>query len=281
MSHDVTSAGGDHAPEFDVLVVGDDGPALLLALECAKFGFRVAVADHPRPLPLPAEFVHSSSHVTELCDELGVGYVIERREIFESEVVGIPTNAFAPQVRTRVGWATTWRIYLDRLMPLLRIGNEPDFGTLVRKRLGRSATEALVRPEMKILFGLDAVNAPIDEVAPGLSQAVSRVGSLTGGALELIVENPGWRERVTIVGGTIALITRLTERLSYFAVTRLANENLHTVRAQFVVDDASCTPEHPSWAKQIQRARIRAHDLRRALLRDPEKPPIGPVDLEQ
>jgi hypothetical protein len=181
------------ADVFDVVVDGGDAAALLAARECARFGFRVAVIDDPaRWMFTPEDFTAHGDAVADLCLELGVEVEEVNQAPEALNVAGIPVNPFSPSVRSSIGWSGAWRVYLDRLRPLLQIGNEVNFDKLVRRRLGARAFERVVLPELSRLFGITDAAVPVTALAPGLPEAMSRVGSLTGGALELIATDQKW-----------------------------------------------------------------------------------------
>lgn len=269
------------ANRFDVAVDGDDVPAMLTALEIARFGFRVALIEGPSPRALPTYFSNEGGVITALCDELSVGYAVSDVPGDEWAVVGIPGNPFSHGVIGALGWRGAWRVYADRVMPVLAIGNEPNLDRLVTKRIGRFAAEKLVLPVLQERFCLDSLNTRVDEVAHGLSQAVSRVGSLTAGVLELIAADGGWAQRVDIDGGTKALVDALRTKLDYFAVHIIPDDKADSVTASIWVEGVSATDESPSWSRLVPRARERASAIRAELLSDPEKPPVGPIDLER
>ena len=265
---------------FDVVVEGSDAAAFVAALACARIGLRVAnVVTDATPIFEPENFSNHGGIIAELCDQLGVGYSITDVPSDELAIVGIPANPFSRSVRTALGWSGAWRVYADRLLPLLSIGNEEDFGRLVTKRLGRRASSALVGPALIREFGVSSMNLPIVEVAPGLSQAMSRVGSLTSGVLELIASDSGWAQRITIDGGTQALMQTLRDRMDYFAVQVLSQKEATKVTATVRLDDVAASEASPSWERAIVRAQERAEAARIEVLRDPSKPPVGPIDL--
>jgi len=267
---------------FDVAVLGADIPSMVFALECARYGFRVALIEpEDAPRALPESFVHAGGTVADLCDQLGVKYTVDDIPNDEWNVIGIPGNAFSASVVAKLGWRGAWRVYLDRVLPLLSIGNEENLERLVTKRIGKRALAELVAPALRESFGLETASVRVDEVAPGLSQAVSRVGSLTSGVLELIAGDARWVQRLSVSGGTEALQNALASKLDYFAVQRLSEQASEACEATVWVGDIACGDDQPSIERQIPRAAYRAQQVRAQLLRDPENPPVGPVDLER
>ena len=269
------------ANRFDVAVDGDDVPAMLAALEIARYGFRVALIESVAPRALPQYFTNEAGNIAALCDELGVGYSLEKLPTEQWSVAGIPGNPFSASVVSTLGWGGAWRVYADRVMPLLSIGNEQNLARLVTKRIGKRAADLLVLPALEQQFGLSSLNVPVDEVAHGLSQAVSRVGSLTAGVLELIAADERWIERVNIVGDAQALEHALRTKLEFFAVHFFNDDKADRVEATIWLEGIAGSDAAPSWSRMIPRSRERAAAVRAELLSDPEKPPVGPIDLER
>lgn len=266
------------ATSFDVAVRGSDAATYVFAVECARYGFRVAVDDRAKCY-VPESFADYDGTIAQLTQEYGVGIAETIQPDAQLSIIGIPGNPFAPGVVARFGWRGAWRLYLDRLRPLLQIGNETDCGRLVRKRLGRPGI-TLVSEALAHDWGVSNPDGlAIDEVAPGIVQAMSRVGSLTSGVLELVAAEPRWGTRVEVVGGTEALIDAIVAQADYFAVTRGINRD--EVVATIVVDDVAADSALPNWSRQVVRAREKARRVRRELLTHPENPPVGPVDLER
>jgi hypothetical protein len=268
------------ADVFDVVVDGGDAAALLAARECARFGFRVAVIDDPaRWMFTPEDFTAHGDAVADLCLELGVEVEEVNQAPEALNVAGIPVNPFSPSVRSSIGWSGAWRVYLDRLRPLLQIGNEVNFDKLVRRRLGARAFERVVLPELSRLFGITDAAVPVTALAPGLPEAMSRVGSLTGGALELIATDPLWGKRIRVVGGTGVLLEALNKAADYFAVQRVTKKRGEKLTATVWMLDIATTEQMPSWELAIARARQLAEEARTVLLSDPGNPPVGPINL--
>jgi oxygen-dependent protoporphyrinogen oxidase len=269
------------ANRFDVAVDGDDVPAMLAALEIARYGFRVALIESVEPRALPEYFTNEAGTIAALCDEFSVTYTIADVPSDEWAIVGIPGNPFSPQVVQTLGWRGAWRVYADRVLPLLAIGNEDNLGRLVTKRIGKKAAEVLVLPALIAQHGAENLDVRVDDVAHGLSQAVSRVGSLTAGVLELIATDPGWGQRVHIDGGAQALVESLRAKLEFFAVRRVPDREADRVEAAMWLEGVAASTEFYSWSRLIPRVREKAAVARAQLLSDPEKPPVGPIDLER
>lgn len=155
-------------------------------------------------------------------------------------VVGIPANPFDPQVVSIIGWGGAWRAYLDRLRPVLTIGNAPLLGPLVRSRMGRKVAERLVGPVARSAFGSGVDDLTVDGVAPKLNAALTRAGNLSGGVAELL-EDDGPALRL-MRDGFVSLTDALERRLRDLGVTILTGTDATRVaRAEsgFVVTTAA------------------------------------------
>ena len=269
------------ANRFDVAVDGDDVPAMLAALDIARYGFRVALIESVVPRALPENLTNEAGVIAALCDELNVSYAIADVPTDEWAIVGIPGNPFSPHVVETLGWRGAWRVYADRVMPVLAIGNEDNLNRLVTKRIGKAAADTLVLPALRAQHGAENLDVRVDDVAHGLSQAVSRVGSLTAGVLELIAADAGWVQRVNIDGGAQALVDALRTKLEFFAVHIVPDSEADRIEAMIWLEGVSSSTELYSWSRLIPRVRERAAAARAQLLSDPEKPPVGPIDLER
>jgi oxygen-dependent protoporphyrinogen oxidase len=270
------------ADVFDVVVDGRDAASVVAARDCARLGFRVALIDDPESwMFVPEQFVDFDDTIAELCAEFGVAYQVETSPVESLNVAGVPGNPLSPLVRERTGWAGAWRAYVDRVRPLLQIGTEDNLHRLVTRRLGATVRDAVVVPELTRLFGVHSADVSVNEVAHGLSEAMSRVGSLTAGVLELTAQEPRWTKSLTVTGGTQRLLSALDEAAEYFAVQRISRERSERVTATVWMLDIATTPEHPSWQRAIARARTEALQAKALLLSDPDNPPVGPIDLAE
>ncbi|WP_353808258.1 protoporphyrinogen/coproporphyrinogen oxidase [Agromyces sp. SYSU T00194] len=132
-------------------------------------------------------------------------------------VLGIPANPFAEDVRAVIGWRGAWRAYRDRLQPILRIGRAHSLGQLVRSRMGDAVLDRLVTPISAGVYSADPEQLDVDRVAPGLNQAMTRTGSLSGGVAQLAAgRRPGGAVR-GVRGGMRALVDALVADLAHFS----------------------------------------------------------------
>jgi oxygen-dependent protoporphyrinogen oxidase len=292
------------ANRCDVLAIGSDLAVFAAALDCARIGLKVDLwIPKAEENQGPANFSHRGGVVAGLLDELGVPYEIVIPAPGEEEICGIPGNPFSLRVRKALGWGGAWRVYLDRIKPVLTIGTEPNLGKLVRTRMGDAALEKLVNPVVLERYGLPAVELTVDSVAPGLSQGMTRGGSLSNGVLELIAEDARIAQRVVVPGGVEAITAAAVAKLEYFAatVTRVSDptkklatgyKKAGVVLADFGevelpegidterVAEVGMSSENPGLERAIPASQHAALSMRRVLLSDPEKPPVGTLSFE-
>jgi hypothetical protein len=206
-------------------------------------------------------------------------------------------------VRNAVGWGGAWRVYLDRIKPVLTIGAEQDLAKLVRTRMGEAALQKLVNPVLLERYGLPAEELAVDAVAPGLSQAITRGGSLSNGVAELLAEDPRVSQRVVVPGGLDEIIQAAIAKLEYFSATvtkvsdptkKLASgwKKAGVVLADFGevelpegidaerVAEVGLSSDYPGLERAIPASQHAALGMRRLLLSDPEKPPVGTISFE-
>lgn len=131
-------------------------------------------------------------------------------------LLGIPGSPLAEDVVAAIGWKAATRAYLDRLRPVLTIGNEKNLGALVQKRMGKAVLDRLVSPISTGVYSADAHNLDVDAVAPGLNAAITRAGSLSGAVTLLKTDaKPGAAVR-GIRGGMHRLVDALLADIAHF-----------------------------------------------------------------
>jgi len=208
----------ERAGDRHVVIVGAGASGLVAAREMARLGIRVTVIEAAERaggairsgdvagirLDLGAEsFATRGGHVQTLVDELGLsGDVVEpdhsaggawvagvpgvgAAPLPKGGVLGIPANPFADDVRRVIGWGGSWRAYMDRLRPNLRIGHATSLGRLVRSRMGAKVLDRLVAPVTSGVYSAVADDIDPAIAAPGLNTALTRTGTLSGAVLEL------------------------------------------------------------------------------------------------
>lgn len=225
---------------IDVLVTGDDLPALAAGLDLAEVGLRVRLERRGQALPTDARLDHDGA-LSELMERL-VEPIVEgghrnddvaktaeppRRLLLrgasddwlpapEPSVQGVPVAPLAGECFALLGSARTMRAYLDRVKPLLTVGKTREYGPLVRTRLGAAAERVLVEPLIRERFGRPADDVEAALVAPGLNEALSRTGNLTGAALAYLERNVARETRVRPRGGWEGVREALLERLANY-----------------------------------------------------------------
>ncbi|MFD1715185.1 protoporphyrinogen/coproporphyrinogen oxidase [Amnibacterium flavum] len=100
-------------------------------------------------------------------------------------VLGIPGSPLATDVRAVIGARAAWRAWADRVIPELHVGRETDLDRLVRRRMGDSVLEKLVRPVVDGVYGLDPADADAEALIPGINGALTATGSLSSAVLSL------------------------------------------------------------------------------------------------
>lgn len=265
---------------FDVAVHGDGLAALLSATDFARVGLRTALLTGDAPGDSERRDYASAwgGVVAGVCAELKVAYREEVPASGAESILGIPGSPLSSATRRVLGTAGALRAYLDRLRPLLAIGEENNLARLVVTRLGASTLELLVRPAVRRELDCEPEDVDVRDVAPGLTQAMSRVGALSSGVLELAAANPSTVSRVVPQGGLRAVQAAAERQAAFFAVT--VDPPAETVVAHAELDLTDSVYRRALHVG-ISRARNHAAEIRRALLRDPDYSPIGPVDLER
>lgn len=222
-----------------VVVVGGGIAGLVVARECARPGFAVTVIEASDAVggcvaPLTVDgvtvdagaesFATRGGHVAELLDELGLTDEVVQPNpsgawvrlpsgtvpLPKAGLLGIPSSPLASDVVRAIGWGGAWRAYLDRVMPVLTIGKERSLGTLVRKRMGSRVLERLVAPVATGVYSARPDDLDLAVVAPGLNEALTRLGSLSGAVGELRSS----AKAGSAVGGITGGMWRLAETLS-------------------------------------------------------------------
>ncbi|WP_228479778.1 protoporphyrinogen oxidase [Microbacterium abyssi] len=250
MSTDGTADLAARAAHRHVVVVGGGMAGLVAARECAKVGMHVTVLEAAAELggairraeldgvtvDAGAEsYATRGGHVRTLLDELGltdaivtpnpagawlVGALgVDAAPLPKGGILGIPANPFADDVRRIIGWGGAWRAYVDRLRPPLTIGQERSLGTLVSKRMGAKVRDLLVAPVTAGVYSADPDDVDTEIAAPGLNEALTRAGSLSGGVAQLLADRADRAKKApgsaveAIAGGMSVLVDALAADL--------------------------------------------------------------------
>lgn len=293
-----------------VIVIGGGIAGLVAARECAKVGMRVTLLEAAQTLggairraeldgvvvDAGAEsYATRGGHVRELLTDLGLneGIVtpnpagawlvgvpgVPAAPLPKGGILGIPSNPFADDVRRILGWGGAWRAYVDRLRPPLTIGKEQSLGKLVSTRMGDKVRDRLVAPVTAGVYSAHPDDIDTEVAAPGLNEALTRAGSLSGGVAQLLADRA---DRVTkapgsaveaLAGGMSALVDALEDDLVELSgivrtsvdVQTLARDGEGWTVTFPVVTDAADAPESSETltadAVIVATAEPRARDL--------------------
>jgi oxygen-dependent protoporphyrinogen oxidase len=229
-------------PATRIVVVGGGIAGLVAARDCARPGFEVTLLEASEDvggcvgthevaglrLDSGAEsFATRGGHVAALIEELGLGerLVTPNPEgawvrmgahtvpLPKAGLLGIPSSPLASDVIRAIGWSGAFRAYADRLMPVLKIGQEHNLGALVRRRMGRRVLERLVAPVTTGVYSAAPDELDVTVVAPGLNRAITRAGSLSGAVGELRAAAKAGSAVGGLSGGMSTLVTALADEV--------------------------------------------------------------------
>lgn len=225
------------ARSHTVGIIGGGIGGLIVAWECAKVGMAVTVWDAATiggmtravvvggsSVDIAASTIERGAAVDEVLAAFGLTdqlvtaattsrWLMQRTPVAlpASPALGIPANPFTPDVTGVIGWGAAWRAYLDRLKPVLTIGNAESLGELVRQRMGAKVCDKLVAPQTRAQLHLDPEDVLIDVALPELNGALTRAGSLSGGVGLMDVTAPPLSLDAGLGALTSALRARIEE----------------------------------------------------------------------
>lgn len=235
------------APAKRLVVIGGGIGGLVAALDCASVGIDVTVVES-RPqlggavasaeiagltVDVGAEsFATRGGSVAELLDELGLSDQVVRpnpsgawlhialpgekprtHPLPKAGILGIPSNPLADDVRQIIGSKGAVRAYLDRVRPVLTIGQEENFGALVRKRMGAAVHDLLVAPVTSGVYSAMPDDLDVERAAPGLNAAMTRTGALSLAVADLRESAPAGAAVGGLRGGMTVLVNTLADAL--------------------------------------------------------------------
>jgi oxygen-dependent protoporphyrinogen oxidase len=248
-----------------VAVIGGGIAGLVAARDCARLGLGVtiyeatdavggAVASHRvagLTLDSGAEsFAVRRGTVAQFVEDLGLTDLVvapnaagawlhlpadgggsESFPLPKAGILGIPGSPLADDVRRVLGWRGAWRAWADRVIPVLKIGREHSLGELVEKRMGRRTLERLVEPVASGVYSAPAHSLELDVVAPGLNNALTTTGSLSGAVLALRAQAPAGSAVGGLRGGMSQLVAALTADLEKFGARIRTEARVDSVRS--------------------------------------------------
>ncbi|HEX4058717.1 MAG TPA: FAD-dependent oxidoreductase [Galbitalea sp.] len=237
------------AERHDFLVVGGGVAGLVLARRLALGGRSVVVleaADHVGgavarhtvgglELDAGAEsFATRNGTVSTLATALGLGDDIVKPNpegawlqpasgsafrLPQNSLLGIPGSPLATDVTAIIGMRAGIRAFSEALLPGTVGAKSATLGELVRRRMGRTVLDQLVRPIVRGVHSADADDLPLDQVAPGLRHALLRDGSLARAVLDLRETSARAGSAVAgIRGGVFRIVDQLLFDLERFGV---------------------------------------------------------------
>ncbi|WGD37648.1 FAD-dependent monooxygenase [Lysinibacter sp. HNR] len=238
--------------DVDAVVIGATLTGLIAAWELVRTGVSVVVVDAVEDLAeTPASIDLVSSTVRDPrgtlaqlfrdleIEDLAIVYPTPTVAVSRStgkplvldyeNVLGIPVSPLDRRVSAVVGAGSSFRGYLDRIKPVLTVGKERFIGPLVRQRLGPGIAQYLVEPVLRDRFGISGDEIEVNAAIPGLNEALTRVGSLSGAVLSVSEEMVAHETLHSLVGGLGLIYSTLLERIAFFGgrfITGYCAENV-------------------------------------------------------
>lgn len=176
--------------------------------------------------PVPAPLPH-------LADARGASHPLHGANLY-----GLTPSIFSDWVRALIGSKGQIRAYLDRILPVLKIGKETYAYTLVRKRLGKSYADRIFTPLIEAHYGCSANNIETSVCCPGLNEAITRRGSLTA-ALEELRESRHEKTWIQLAQSPETILARAHEKLSFYKVEHLRGQEVVSIRRETLEDEAA------------------------------------------
>lgn len=247
---DLAAAARSHS----VGIVGGGIAGLIVAWECAKVGMTVTVWDAHAAgglarreaiagtaVDIAADSIETGGIVDDVLDAFGLAASLQPAvttsrwlmgakpvALPDSPALGIPANPFAADVTALIGWGGVWRAYLDRVKPVLTIGNAEYLGPLVAQRMGAKVRDKLVAPRTRAELRLEPDDVVVDAALAELNGALTRAGSLSGGVG--LLEHQAKPQRPQ--DGVGALIEALTHRITELGGTIVEHARVSAIRAK-------------------------------------------------
>jgi protoporphyrinogen/coproporphyrinogen III oxidase len=136
-----------------------------------------------------------------------------------NSLLGIPGSPLASDVVAIIGKRAGTRAFLETLIPSFYGAKAVTLGELVRKRMGSTVLDQLVRPIARGVQSADVNDLPLDQAVPGLRKALTREGSLGRAVLDLRQTSGRAGSAVAgIRGGVVRIVDALQSDLERFGV---------------------------------------------------------------
>lgn len=200
-------------PLIDVVVIGGGIAGMSVALECAHIGLNVELWEASERL---GGSIRSVEWGSERHIEIGAvtfshdGPVANRAREWNiplTESIPTPTELITSIGRTTLpqGFASgaisspldgafhgigvsSFRLYADRVMPILKLGKEQSWARLIEQRFGSKYFAHVAQPFSRAAWGVDMETVEADRAVPGVNAALTRQGSLSGAISSLETE---------------------------------------------------------------------------------------------
>lgn len=239
--------------EFDAVVVGDCIAALSSCFELAQLGLRVALVTGEITVP-ERGLTDASGALRELfqATETAVSEQLPTQwmrtasgkfgELEKYSVLGIPASPLSSRTTALIGSTAALRAYLDRVLPVLKIGQHRNLWELVCQRFGAKTAQTLLAPQLRYNFAAEVTEVSTD-VVPGLAAAVGRRGSLADAIFALAARNDSAATLLTPQPGWRSWLTDFVTLLQTYNVTIITGElHDHSFDAQAERHTVTVTP---------------------------------------
>ncbi|MHA3723887.1 hypothetical protein ACXR2T_08420 [Leucobacter sp. HY1910] len=166
-----------------------------------------------------------------------------------TNVWGLPAVPMASDSIALLGGRGALRATVDRIRPVLTIGQTPKLGALVRSRMGQQMLDRVVDPLVRDRFGVAASELDVAIAAPGLNGALTTAGSLSGAVFATAEDYVARETLVAPAGGWAALRDALLERLALYGV-QFGGEVVEVAPLPTAQTDAAASGGHagePRW----------------------------------
>ncbi|WP_167143049.1 hypothetical protein [Canibacter zhoujuaniae] len=266
------------------IVIGDNPAAFAAALELAEVGVAVTLQLGAQSL-WPYAPVHDSDDALatllarpgELSRDLEIAVTrvpvgplyfgrntATAKQLVGPRIGGITGNPLASQNRSLLGGGGSFRAYLDRLLPVLTIGKYKNLQGLLKRRIGTQASR-LAAAELTTRYPQDFAVLETQAVFPGLNEAITRAGSLTGGVSLLAAEKLEQSLILPAAGWDDAREKMLTALRSYGVIVKPAAELQHATLATALSNAALVlAPGNPAEAQEFLAVTAIAEAAKRA-----------------